>query len=96
MTKAYSRLGRLVRALIVLGDNTNELPLGTGKMSCVGKNLSLLETRVCAALLLNNFDFEFAPGETGGHIISEMIDYFTGSPGAMNVVLKERAVTWEA
>ncbi|KAI0553289.1 cytochrome P450 [Xylaria curta] len=68
------------------------VPWSIGKMSCLGKNLSLLETRVCAAALLSNFDFEFAPGESGSQAFTGMVDYFTASPGPMNVVLKERVV----
>ncbi|KAI0438670.1 cytochrome P450 [Xylaria telfairii] len=61
-----------------------------GKMSCLGKNLSLLEIRVGAAQFLTDFDFEFAPGEDGTKMFTEATDFFTTTPGPLHVVLKNR------
>jgi tryprostatin B 6-hydroxylase len=61
-------------------------------MSCLGKNLSLLETRVAAALLVSEFDMEMAPGEDGRKMFTEMTDFFTTTPGPLLVVLKSRTM----
>ncbi|KAI1819538.1 cytochrome P450 [Xylaria intraflava] len=61
-----------------------------GKMSCLGKNLSLLEIRVGAALFLTEFDIEFAPGEDGTRMFTEATDFFTTTPGPLHVVLRKR------
>ncbi|GAW18589.1 hypothetical protein ANO14919_080670 [Xylariales sp. No.14919] len=61
-----------------------------GKMSCLGKNLSLLETRVAVALLVNEFDMELSSDEDGSRMFTEMTDYFTTSPGPLRIVLKSR------
>ncbi|KAF2962933.1 hypothetical protein GQX73_g10637 [Xylaria multiplex] len=61
-----------------------------GKMACLGKNLSLLETRVAIASLVTEFDMEFALGEDGSRMFTEMTDYFTTSPGPLRIVLKNR------
>ncbi|KAE8138750.1 cytochrome P450 [Aspergillus pseudotamarii] len=68
------------------------VPWSTGKYACLGKNLSLIEIRVAAALILTEFDFEFAPGEDGQRMFSEAIDYFTTSPGPLHLVFKDRVV----
>ncbi|KAI2474924.1 Cytochrome P450 monooxygenase protein [Pyrenophora tritici-repentis] len=59
-------------------------------MACLGKNLSLMEIRVAAALLLTSFDFDFAPGEDGTRMFTKATDYFTTTPGPLNLVLKNR------
>ncbi|KAG9378273.1 CypX Cytochrome P450 [Pyrenophora tritici-repentis] len=66
------------------------VPWSTGKMACLGKNLSLMEIRVAAALLLTSFDFDFAPGEDGTRMFTKATDYFTTTPGPLNLVLKNR------
>ncbi|CAH0026871.1 unnamed protein product [Clonostachys rhizophaga] len=68
-------------------------PWSIGKMSCLGKNLSLMEIRVAAAQLIMEFDFEFAPGEDGTKMFTEAIDYFTTTPGPLNLVFKSRAAS---
>ena len=60
-------------------------------MSCLGKNLSLLEIRVAAALLITTFDFSFGPNEDGTKMFAEAIDYFTTTPGELNMVFKSRS-----
>lgn len=59
-------------------------------MSCIGKNLSLMEIRVAAALIIKKFDFAFAPGEDGTKMFTEAIDYFTTTPGPSQLVFEER------
>lgn len=61
-------------------------------MSCLGKNLSLMEIRVAAASLITKFDFVFAPGEDGTRMFTEAIDYFTTTPGPLQLVFKPRKI----
>ncbi|KAL4766870.1 cytochrome P450 [Aspergillus nidulans var. acristatus] len=66
------------------------VPWSIGKYACIGKNLSLMEMRVAAALILTAFEVEFAPGEDGTRMFSEAVDYFTTTPGPLLLVLKPR------
>lgn len=59
-------------------------------MACLGKNLSLMEIRVAAALFFSTFDYEFAPGEDGKAIFDDASDYFTITPGPLKLVLTDR------
>ena len=74
----------------LIHDQRAFVPWSAGKYVCIGKNLSLIEIRVAAALILKTFDMEFAPGEDGERMFTEALDYFTTTPGPLNVVLKER------
>jgi len=65
------------------------IPWTIGKRNCLGKNLSLMEIRVAAALTLSNFDMEMVPGEET-KLFTLATDYFTTTPGPFNVVLKRR------
>ena len=56
----------------------------------MGKNLSLMEIRVAAALTLSQFDVEIVPGEDGTKLFTQATDYFTTTPGPFDVVLKSR------
>lgn len=60
----------------------------TGKKSCLGKNLSLMEIRIAAALLLTGFDYHFSPGEDGKSMFTEATDFFTTTPGPLRLVVK--------
>lgn len=63
-----------------------------GEYQCVGKNLGLMEIRVALALLVTQFDWEFAPGEDGQQMFDGLLDFFTTVPGPLNVVIKERNI----
>ena len=63
-----------------------------GKRNCLGKNLSLMEIRVAAALTLSEFDVEMVPGQES-KLFTLATDYFTTTPGPFNVVLKSRKTT---
>ncbi len=49
-----------------------------------------MEIRVAAALILSTFDIDFAPGEDGERMFTEACDYFTTTPGPLNLTLKSR------
>ncbi|PHH92770.1 hypothetical protein CDD83_5176 [Cordyceps sp. RAO-2017] len=66
------------------------VPWSIGRRSCIGKNLSLMEIRVAAALLLTEFDFEFAPGEDGTDMFARATDYFTTTPGPLRLIPRIR------
>ncbi|PWY90620.1 cytochrome P450 [Aspergillus sclerotioniger CBS 115572] len=74
----------------LIRDKQAFMPWSAGKYACIGKNLSLMEIRVAAALILTTFDYEFAPGEDGQRIFSEAADYFTTTPGPFYLVMKNR------
>jgi cytochrome P450 family 628 len=61
-----------------------------GRYACLGKNLSLMEIRVAAALIFTSLDFDLAPGEDGQRMFTEACDYFTTSPGPLYLVMKNR------
>lgn len=62
-----------------------------GKLSCLGKNLSLMEIRVAAALIFTQFDFSFATGEDGVEMFADATDYFTTTPGPLRLILEPLA-----
>lgn len=49
-----------------------------------------MEIRVAAALIFSTFDFSFADGENGTKMFTEATDYFTTTPGPLNLVFKDR------
>ncbi|KAI1321363.1 cytochrome P450 [Xylariaceae sp. FL0255] len=61
-----------------------------GKMNCLGKNLSLLEIRVGTALFITQFDFKLAPNDDGQKMFTAATDFFTTTPGPLNLVLSSR------
>ncbi|KAH8594231.1 putative benzoate 4-monooxygenase cytochrome P450 [Bisporella sp. PMI_857] len=61
-----------------------------GPYACIGKNLGLMEVRTAAVLLLDKFNFEFAPGEDGTELFKQTKDCFSWAPGPLNLVFKER------
>ena len=62
----------------------------SGRFHCVGKNYGLMEIRIATAKMVQNFDLAFAPGENGAKLFSETKDYFTSTPGPLNVILTRR------
>ena len=61
-----------------------------GRYNCVGRSLAYMEMRYVTALLALEFDFEFAPGESGERVEGEMKDQFTSNPGPLKLVFKKR------
>ena len=44
-------------------------------------------------MVLQTFDIEFAPGETGQKMFSEAEDFFTTTPGPLEIVFRKRKTT---
>ncbi|KAF4630617.1 hypothetical protein G7Y89_g7519 [Cudoniella acicularis] len=65
-------------------------PFNNGRHSCPGKNLGLMEVRLCLSILISRFDIAFAPGESGTDVFMDMTDSFTANPGALNIMFSER------
>ncbi|KAL4788907.1 cytochrome P450 [Aspergillus venezuelensis] len=67
-------------------------PWSIGRYACIGKNLSLMEMRVAAALIFTTFDYEFAPGEDGTRMFADAVDYFTTTPGPLYLIFRSRGM----
>ncbi|KAK1450111.1 cytochrome P450 [Colletotrichum melonis] len=66
------------------------VPFGTGKYSCVGKQLGLMEIRYCASQIINRYDVAFAPGQKAEAFIDGKKDGFTLSLPQLEVIFKVR------
>ncbi|PCG93873.1 Cytochrome P450 [Penicillium occitanis (nom. inval.)] len=64
------------------------VPWTIGRRSCLGKNLSLCEIRVAAALMISKFDLEPVHSQKEDKLFTHATDYFTTTPGPFHVVLK--------
>ncbi|KAH8811348.1 cytochrome P450 monooxygenase-like protein [Xylogone sp. PMI_703] len=67
-------------------NKTGFAPFSLGSFSCVGKHLALMELRIVVALLVINFDIDFAACETGRQLLEDSHDLFTISPGELNLI----------
>ncbi|KAF3764057.1 cytochrome P450 [Cryphonectria parasitica EP155] len=65
-------------------------PFNNGRHSCPGKNLGLLEVRLCLSMLLSSFNIRYATGEDGSHVWADMTDSFTANPGALKLTFTSR------
>ena len=63
----------------------------SGRHSCPGKNLGLMEIRLCLAMLVSRFEISFAPHEDGTAVTEKMTDTFTANPGPLQLSLTPRA-----
>ncbi|KAK1613515.1 benzoate 4-monooxygenase cytochrome P450 [Colletotrichum phormii] len=66
------------------------VPFGTGKYSCVGKQLGLMEIRYCASQIINRYDVAFAPGQKAEAFINGKKDGFTLSLPELEVIFKSK------
>ncbi|KAI8291724.1 Cytochrome P450 monooxygenase [Colletotrichum sp. SAR11_57] len=66
------------------------VPFGTGKYSCVGKQLGLMEVRYCASQIIHRYDVAFAPGQTAEAFIEGKKDGFTLSLPELEVIFNRR------
>ncbi|CCF34289.1 benzoate 4-monooxygenase cytochrome P450 [Colletotrichum higginsianum] len=67
------------------------VPFNTGKHSCVGKQLGLMELRYVASQIVSRYDIELAPGQTRKAFVEHQKDGFTLSLPPCQVVFKPRA-----
>ncbi|GKT40345.1 cytochrome P450 monooxygenase FCK2 [Colletotrichum spaethianum] len=71
-------------------DHTVFIPFGTGKYSCVGKQLGLMEIRYCASQIIHRYDIAFAPEQTTRAFIEGKKDGFTLSLPELEVIFNPR------
>ncbi|KAF4877796.1 Cytochrome P450 monooxygenase FCK2 [Colletotrichum siamense] len=71
-------------------DTAAFVPFGTGKYSCVGKQLGLMEVRYCASQIIHRYDVAFAPGQTAEAFIEGKKDGFTLSLPELEVIFNRR------
>lgn len=62
-----------------------------GPYSCIGKQLALMELRMMVALLVTQFDIQFAPGEDGKELLNMSKDFFTVSITSLRLIFTLRA-----
>ena len=65
-------------------------PFLLGPFGCVGKQLALMELRMVLAETVWNYEFHFAPGETGSTIENESLDLGIYKAAPLNLVFKKR------
>ncbi|KAI0173521.1 benzoate 4-monooxygenase cytochrome P450 [Hypoxylon sp. FL1284] len=66
-------------------------PFGTGRWSCVGKNLAMAQLRLVAAGLLSEYDIQLDPRHSDGESFErEMLDQLTANPGKLFLIFKKR------
>lgn len=65
-------------------------PFSTGRFSCVGKQLALMEIRRTTAMILHGYDFELAPGEDPTKFTANLRDSFTLVAPDFHLVFRAR------
>ncbi|CAK7231404.1 hypothetical protein SBRCBS47491_007919 [Sporothrix bragantina] len=65
-------------------------PFSTGRYSCVGKQLGLMELRTVTSELLRRYNFELAPGQDAHHFVKGKVDAFTLACAPLHVVFTPR------
>ncbi|KAK1585654.1 cytochrome P450, partial [Colletotrichum navitas] len=71
-------------------DPTVFVPFGTGKYSCAGKQLGLMETRYCASQIIHRHDVKFAPKQTVRAFVEGQKDGFTLSLPVLELIFNPR------
>lgn len=61
-----------------------------GPYNCVGRQLALMELRFLLAYTVWNYEFAYAPGETGRRMEEESVDLVILSAGKLDVSFKKR------
>lgn len=61
----------------------------SGKHSCLGKPLALMELRLTTACLITSYSFRFVEGSTGMEVL-DVKDCFTALPGPLNLVFEPK------
>lgn len=63
---------------------------GSGKSSCIGKSLALMDIKLVIAAIVLRFHISFPPGEDCHRVYTEMQDQFTLAPGPLSLLFKPR------
>ena len=74
----------------MVADKRAFIPFSSGPYNCVGQKLAMMEMRSVLANLVRNFEFKFAEGEDGGHVVGKTRDCFTINVGKLDVKLIPR------
>jgi cytochrome P450 family 628 len=61
-----------------------------GIYNCVGRQLALMELRYLLAYTVWNYEFAYAPGETGRRMDEESVDLVILKAGKLDVVFTKR------
>lgn len=77
--------------MTVVLNTTAFIPFSTGPRSCPGKNLALMELRVVAVSIMQQFDMKVAEGFDLSGWENSLEDYFVINKGALPVNLTARA-----
>ncbi|CAG7921899.1 unnamed protein product [Penicillium olsonii] len=71
-------------------DGAPFFPFVLGPYSCPGKNLAILSLRVSLSVLVQTFNIEFAPGETGEAFEKQTLDTFTTTLPSLRLEFQRR------
>ncbi|KAH8649991.1 benzoate 4-monooxygenase cytochrome P450 [Xylariales sp. PMI_506] len=71
-------------------DETVFIPFSSGRSSCVGKQLALMEIRYVASQILRRYNVSFAPTQDPGAFLQAKRDTFTLALGPLNLVFTPR------
>ncbi|PYH91424.1 cytochrome p450 monooxygenase [Aspergillus ellipticus CBS 707.79] len=71
-------------------DSSAFVPFSTGRYSCIGKQLGLMEVRYVVSQIVRKYDVEFAPSQTAEGFLSGKRDAFTLSLGPLELVFNPR------
>ncbi|KAI2629001.1 cytochrome P450 [Xylaria nigripes] len=60
-------------------------PFSTGRYSCVGKNLAMIELRFVISMLVKRFRIDLSDVDRGDRLFSDYRDHFTAAPGRLEL-----------
>ncbi|KAI0543533.1 cytochrome P450 [Xylaria curta] len=60
-------------------------PFSTGRYSCVGKTLAMIELRFVISKLVKRFRVDFSDVDRGNRLFAELRDQFTAAPGRLEL-----------
>lgn len=71
-------------------DASVHMPFSTGRFSCPGKQLALMNLRRITALIAHKYDVAFAPGQRPEDFTGGMLDHFTRGVPKLDLVFTPR------
>ncbi|KAF2875739.1 cytochrome P450 [Massariosphaeria phaeospora] len=64
-------------------------PFGSGRTSCVGKQLAMIQLRLVTASLLTKYHIRFSSPDVAGLVERDMKDQLTAKPGVLSLVFEK-------